>query len=101
MNYDLNDDPELVWGLGLGCGGSVHVLLTRLDAGAGLDALQQLFAGIEAGQDGALAVVYESCRFAAGGQPRGARGRGQWPPLPSRLGRKISEQPAFGGQRGA
>lgn len=60
VNYDLNDDPELVWGLGLGCGGSVQVLLTRLDAGAGLDALQQLFADIEAGQNSSLAVVYES-----------------------------------------
>jgi xanthine dehydrogenase accessory factor len=60
VDYDLNDDPELVWGLGLGCGGSVHVLLSRLDAGSGLDVMQAFFATLEAGHDAGLAVVYES-----------------------------------------
>lgn len=60
VDYDLNDDPEGLWGLGLGCGGSVQVLLARLDAGAGLDALRQLFEHIEAGRSSALAVVHQS-----------------------------------------
>lgn len=60
VDYDLNDDPELVWGLGLGCGGSVHVLLQLIRPGAPLQALGALFQGLGQGQDGALAVVFDS-----------------------------------------
>ncbi|MEJ2534394.1 MAG: XdhC family protein [Gammaproteobacteria bacterium] len=90
--YDLDDDPELVWGLGLGCGGSVRLLLCRLDPGAGLDVMAGLFRALErrdacllgivtnspAGDgpaSGALAVVSE------GGERQGeegARTRRRW-----------------------
>lgn len=29
--YDLSTDNQAIWGLGLGCGGTVHLLLLRLD----------------------------------------------------------------------
>jgi xanthine/CO dehydrogenase XdhC/CoxF family maturation factor len=45
--YDLDDDPELVWGLGLGCGGSVRLLLCRLEHGSGLAVLAALFDALE------------------------------------------------------
>lgn len=58
--YDLKDDPELVWGLGLGCGGSVEVLLKVLRKGEGLEVMQQLFQEISTGRDASLALVFET-----------------------------------------
>jgi xanthine/CO dehydrogenase XdhC/CoxF family maturation factor len=43
LSYDLKDDPELILGLGLGCGGSIHLLLQRLDRAAGFGVLPALF----------------------------------------------------------
>jgi xanthine dehydrogenase accessory factor len=33
ISYDMRGDPDLVWGLGLGCDGEVHILLKYLPAG--------------------------------------------------------------------
>jgi xanthine/CO dehydrogenase XdhC/CoxF family maturation factor len=30
VQYDLNDPDEALWGLGLGCGGTIHVMLLRV-----------------------------------------------------------------------
>lgn len=58
--YDLNDDPELVWGLGLGCGGSVRVLLAPLSIGANLAVMQKVFQAASQGTPAALSVAFES-----------------------------------------
>ncbi len=60
VSYDLKDDDELVLGLGLGCGGAVHLLLQRLDRGDGFEPLASLFACLAAGAPCRLALVTES-----------------------------------------
>jgi len=58
--YDLDDDPELVWGLGLGCGGSVRLLLCRLEHGAGLAVLAALFDALELRDSCLLGLVTDA-----------------------------------------
>lgn len=60
VDYDLHDDPELVLGLGLGCGGDVHVLLTRLDEGDGRDVIANLFRAVAERRFCRLGLVLES-----------------------------------------
>jgi len=67
VSYDLDDDPELLMGLGLGCGGAIHLLLRRLTSDDGLDAMALLFDAHRSGQDAELALVSE-----AGVLPEGA-----------------------------
>lgn len=43
LTYDLSIDDEAIWGLGLGCGGAVHLLLQRLDADQEFGFLPALF----------------------------------------------------------
>jgi xanthine dehydrogenase accessory factor len=33
LQYDLNDAHDALWGLGLGCGGAVHIVLLRVGSG--------------------------------------------------------------------
>lgn len=59
VTYDLHADEELVWSLGLGCDGVIHLLLQRLDAGQGFSLFEQLAASHEAGYAALLALVTE------------------------------------------
>lgn len=43
LTYDLSAGEDLVWNLGLGCDGVIHLLLQRLEAGAG----KEVFSHIE------------------------------------------------------
>lgn len=53
-HYDLEED--VVWGLGLGCGGTVDVLI---EPAAGAPILQEWFAVLEQGAPGVLATVLD------------------------------------------
>lgn len=57
--YDLKND-DLLFGLGLGCGGTVHLQLLRLDSALQFEPLHSLFAALGAGEQCQLAVVCES-----------------------------------------
>ena len=59
VSYDLQNDEDLVWGLGLGCGGAVHLLLQRLDAENDYAPLGPLFRALDAGHTATLALQIE------------------------------------------
>jgi xanthine/CO dehydrogenase XdhC/CoxF family maturation factor len=42
VTYDMGADEELVWNLGLGCDGVIHLLLIRLERESGFGFLEQL-----------------------------------------------------------
>ncbi len=42
VTYDMHADEDLVWNLGLGCDGVIHLMLQRLDRASGFGFLQQL-----------------------------------------------------------
>jgi xanthine/CO dehydrogenase XdhC/CoxF family maturation factor len=42
ISYDMHADEDLVWNLGLGCDGVIHLLLQRLDRCDGFSFLEQL-----------------------------------------------------------
>ncbi len=42
VTYDMHADEQLVWGLGLGCDGIIHLLLQRLDSDSGFALLELL-----------------------------------------------------------
>ena len=81
-SYDLNDDPELLMGLGLGCGGDIHLLLQRLDRADGFGVLPGAFAAHRRGVDSLLASSAEvgiddradAVREAAAGHRAGGAG---------------------------
>lgn len=56
VDYDLQDN-DLLFGLGLGCGGSVHLQLVRLDKAQRFEPLESLFAALQAGEHCELALV--------------------------------------------
>lgn len=60
VSYDLKDDDELQLGLGLGCGGAVHLLLQRLDRGDGFEPLGSLLACLGGGTACRMALVTAS-----------------------------------------
>ncbi len=60
VTYDMHADDELVWGLGLGCDGVIHLLLQRLQKDDGFGFFEQLSASHVAGHDGVLALVVKS-----------------------------------------
>ncbi len=55
MTYDLQDDDDDVWGLGVGCNGIIDVLVTPLD-----DAYRPVVDAYETGTDVASLTVLES-----------------------------------------
>lgn len=59
VEYDLQDN-DVLFGLGLGCGGSVHLQLVRLDATHGFEPLASLFAALRAGEHCELALACTS-----------------------------------------
>lgn len=42
VTYDMSADEDLVWSLGIGCDGVIHLLLQRLEPDRGLDLLRQV-----------------------------------------------------------
>lgn len=42
VTYDMSADEDLVWSLGIGCDGVIHLLLQRLDRENGFDVLRQV-----------------------------------------------------------
>jgi xanthine/CO dehydrogenase XdhC/CoxF family maturation factor len=60
VTYDMHADDELVWGLGLGCDGVIHLMLQRLKKDDGFGFLEQLNASHRAGDGGVLALVVKS-----------------------------------------
>jgi xanthine/CO dehydrogenase XdhC/CoxF family maturation factor len=59
LSYDLKDDDELLLGLGLGCGGVVHLLLQRLVSTNDFAPLGPLFERLAAGRRCQLGLVIE------------------------------------------
>jgi xanthine dehydrogenase accessory factor len=57
VTYDMHADDEMVWGLGLGCDGVIHLMLQRLDRDRDFGFLKQLHASHEARQAVLLALV--------------------------------------------
>ncbi len=58
ITYDMHaGDDELVWGLGIGCDGVIHLLLQRLEAPAGFALLDWLAASLEEGRPVMVAVA--------------------------------------------
>jgi xanthine dehydrogenase accessory factor len=60
VTYDMHADEELVWGLGLGCDGVIHLMLQRLQKDDGFGFLQSLDESHRSRQGGLLALVTES-----------------------------------------
>lgn len=58
--YDLSSGDELVWGLGIGCDGVIHLLLQRLQRGDGFGFLATLQRARQARRKGMLALVIAS-----------------------------------------
>ena len=42
VTYDMSADADLIWSLGIGCDGVIHILLRRLDHDDGLDLFRRL-----------------------------------------------------------
>lgn len=57
VTYDMHADEELVWNLGLGCDGVIHLMLQRLDRADGFGFLKQLEASHEARHAVLLSLV--------------------------------------------
>lgn len=61
LTYDMHaDDAELVWGLGIGCDGIIHLLLQRLDGPDGFAMLDRVGESLDAGHAVLAALVTES-----------------------------------------
>jgi len=60
VTYDLRNADDLVWGLGLGCEGAMHILLLRVGPGEEWQPLAHLAAALAAHHPTAIGVVTES-----------------------------------------
>jgi len=60
VTYDMHADEDLVWSLGLGCDGVIHLMLQRLDRVGGFGFLKQLEASHQARQAVLVALVTQS-----------------------------------------
>lgn len=60
VTYDMHAGDDLVWSLGLGCDGIIHLMLQRLDGAAGFGFLQQLEASHMQRQSVLLALCTRS-----------------------------------------
>ncbi len=69
VTYDMSAETDIVWGLGLGCNGTVQVLIERLPSASGLDPIAFVAACMRQKQVGVLATL-----FCANGQVNGRVG---------------------------
>lgn len=60
VTYDMHADEDLVWNLGLGCDGVIHLLLQRLDRNHDFGFLRQLEASGQARRAVLLALVTQT-----------------------------------------
>ena len=60
VTYDMHADEDLVWSLGLGCDGVIHLLLHRLDREDGFGFLEQLEQSCLSRQAVLIALVTQS-----------------------------------------
>ncbi len=60
VNYDLRNPDDLVWGLGSGCEGAMHILLVRVGPVEDWQPLEHLSAAFAAGTPTAIGIVTES-----------------------------------------
>lgn len=60
VTYDLRNSDDLVWGLGLGCEGAMHILLLRVGPREEWQPLAHLAAALAAHRPTAIGVVTES-----------------------------------------
>lgn len=60
LTYDMHAGDDLVWSLGLGCDGVIHLQLQRLDRESGFGFLEQLEQSFMDRQAGLLALVTRS-----------------------------------------
>ena len=60
VTYDLRNSEDLVWGLGLGCEGAMHILLLRVGTHEEWQPLDSLAAALAAHRATAIGVVTES-----------------------------------------
>jgi xanthine/CO dehydrogenase XdhC/CoxF family maturation factor len=60
VTYDSMSDDDIGWGLGVGCNGTLDVLLERVDESTKLDPTAFAESCFRAEQKGALATVFES-----------------------------------------
>lgn len=60
VTYDMHAGDDLVWSLGLGCDGIIHLMLQRLDRGNGFEFLEQLEASLGARCAVLLALTTQS-----------------------------------------
>ena len=60
VTYDLRNSDDLVWGLGLGCEGAMHILLLRVGPREEWQPLAHLAAALAAHRPTAIGIVTES-----------------------------------------
>ncbi len=69
VTYDLSSETDIVWGLGLGCNGTVQVLIERLPSASGLDPIAFVADCLRQKEIGILATL-----FCVNGQVKGRVG---------------------------
>jgi xanthine dehydrogenase accessory factor len=62
VTYDMRGGEDLVWGLGLGCEGAMHILLVRVGPDNGWQPLTHLARSLKDHQPASVGVVVESDR---------------------------------------
>jgi xanthine/CO dehydrogenase XdhC/CoxF family maturation factor len=62
VKYDMRGGDDLIWGLGLGCEGAMHILLMRVGADNGWQPLAHLVGCLAKNQPTAVGIVVESER---------------------------------------
>jgi xanthine dehydrogenase accessory factor len=62
VEYDMRGSDDLVWGLGLGCEGAMHILLMRVGPDTRWQPLAQLAAALGEYQPTAVGIVVESAK---------------------------------------
>ena len=104
VHYDLREPDELLWGLGLGCEGAMHILLLRAGPENDWQPLTHLAGALAAHAATAIGVVTESARadlpVGALALPAGAPARCATPALETPGVRATLAQCAADGQVG-
>jgi xanthine dehydrogenase accessory factor len=62
VTYDMRGGDDLIWGLGLGCEGAMHILLLRVGPDTGWQPVEHLARGLSDHQPTAVGIVVESER---------------------------------------